>query len=293
MYTCPVFDDAEVLIHFVHTSFSFQLPAVHMLAFQYRAAVASALSLIVAVLFIVSLTLSWFAITSQVVYQDLVRVASANTVLNATIADYFTDRIVVTRQPTRSPRVVSTQFLDELPLSAVIQTLRLSQSFAICSAIIALANSAYLLSLSATKPLYSCSRFCGRGTLKGYLIFCSLLLFITAILSVLLFLNFPASLSKDNSACRAGACVKFAGSTSNSLEFVYAKGSDLPVGEVVQKDEFGPGAGWIIAAVATPISLLLLIAFCCCNFPYVTVFDDPDDPDGARVSNLKPSFAVL
>jgi hypothetical protein len=264
-----------------------------MLAFQYRAAVASTASLIIAVMFIVSLTLPWFSITSQAVYQDLIQVASSNTILNSTMADYFTDRIVVTRQPTRLPKVVTTQFLDELPLSAVIQTLRLSQSFAICSAIIALANSAYLLSLSATKPLYSCSRFCGRSSLKGFLVFSLLLLTITAILSVLLFLDFPASLSKDNSACRAGACVKFAGSTSSSLEFIYVSGSVSPVGEYVQKDEFGPGAGWIIAAVAAPISLLLLIVSCCCKLPYVTIFDDPDDPDGARDSNVKPSFAVL
>jgi hypothetical protein len=264
-----------------------------MLAFQYRAAVASAGALLIAILFIVALTLSWYSISSQVVRQSLVQVGTANSILNLTMAEYFTDRVIVTRQPTRSPKLITTQYIDELPLSAVIQTIRLSQAFTICSAIIALANSIYLLSLSVTKPLYSCSRFCGRGTLKGYLVFSMLLLVITSILSVLLFLDFPASLSKDNSGCRAGACVKFAGSTSISLEYEYVAGSSQPVGEFIRKDEFGPGAGWIIAAVVAPITVLMFIVCCCCKLPFVTVFDDPDDPDGARVSNLQPSFAVL
>ena len=264
-----------------------------MLAFQYRAAVASAGALLIAILFIVALTLSWYSISSQVVRQSLVQVGTTNSILNLTMAEYFTDRVVVTRQPTRSPKMISTQYIDELPLSAVIQTIRLSQAFTICSAIIALAISIYLLSLSVTKPLYSCSRFCGRGTLKGYLVFSMLLLVITSILSVLLFLDFPASLSKDNSGCRAGACVKFAGSTSISLEYEYVAGSSQPVGEFIRKDEFGPGAGWIIAAVVAPITVLMFIVCCCCKLPFVTVFDDPDDPDGARVSNLQPSFAVL
>ena len=264
-----------------------------MLAFQYRAAVASAGALLIAILFIVALTLSWYSISSQVVRQSLVQVGTTNSILNLTMAEYFTDRVVVTRQPTRSPKMISTQYIDELPLSAVIQTIRLSQAFTICSAIIALAISIYLLSLSVTKPLYSCSRFCGRGTLKGYLVFSMLLLVITSILSVLLFLDFPASLSKDNSGCRTGACVKFAGSTSISLEFEYVAGSSQPVGEFIRKDEFGPGAGWIIAAVIAPITVFMFIVCCCCKLPFVTVFDDPDDPDGARVSNLQPSFAVL
>ena len=264
-----------------------------MLAFQYRAAVASAGALLIAILFIVALTLSWYSISSQVVRQSLVQVGTTNSILNLTMAEYFTDRVVVTRQPTRSPKMISTQYIDELPLSAVIQTIRLSQAFTICSAIIALALSIYLLSLSVTKPLYSCSRFCGRGTLKGYLVFSMLLLVITSILSVLLFLDFPASLSKDNSGCRTGACVKFAGSTSISLEFEYVAGSSQPVGEFIRKDEFGPGAGWIIAAVIAPITVFMFIVCCCCKLPFVTVFDDPDDPDGARVSNLQPSFAVL
>jgi hypothetical protein len=264
-----------------------------MLAFQYRAAVASAAALLIAVLFIVALTLSWFSISSQVIYQDLTQVGISNTVLNVTNAEYFTDRIVVTRQPTRSPRVVRTMFLDELPLSAVINTIRLSQAFAISSAIIALASSIYFMSLSVTRPLYSCSRFCGRGSLKGYLVTSMFLLAATAILSVLLFLDFPSSLSKDNSGCRSGACVKFAGSTSVSLEFEYAAGLSKPVGEYIQKDDFGPGAGWIISAVVAPICVLLFVIICCCKLPFVTVFDDPDDPDGARASNLQPSFAVL
>jgi hypothetical protein len=264
-----------------------------MLIFQYRAAVASAAALLIAVLFIVALTLSWYSINSQVVLQDLVQVGTSNSVLNVTTADYFTDRVVVARQPTRAPKVITTQFLDELPLSAVIQTIRLSQAFAISSAIIALANSIYLASLSVTRPLYSCSRFCGRGTLKGYLVFSQLLLAITSILSVLLFLDFPASLSKDNSGCRAGACLKFAGSSSVSIEFEYVSGSSNPVGEVIRKEEFGPGAGWIIAAVVAPLSVFLFIACTCCKLPFVTIFDDPDDPDGARVTNLQPSFAVL
>jgi len=264
-----------------------------MLVFQYRAAVASIVALIIAIMFIVALSLSWFTITTQVVYQDLVQVGVANSILNVTMAEYYTDRIVVTRQPTRSPKVVSTRFLDELPLSAVVQTIRLSQAFAISSVIIALGASIYLMSLSVTRPLYSCSRFCGRGTLKAYLVFSMLLLFVTATLSVLLFLDFPASLARDNSGCRVGACSKFDGSASNSLEFLYSQGSSSPSGEHIQKDTFGPGAGWIIAAVAAPISLLLFVACCCCKLPFVTIFDDPGDVDGARVSNLQPSFAVL
>ena len=242
-------------------------------------------------MFLVSLTLSWYSITTQVVYQDLVQVGTVNSVLNVTSAEYYTDRIVVTRQPTRSPKVVTTQFLDELPLSAVIQTMRLSQAFAISSLIISFAVSIYLLSLAVTTPLFACSRFCGRGTLKGYLVFATLLLAVCAMLSVLLFLDLPASLSKDNSGCRLGACVKFAGSGSSSLEFVYGSAASAAVGEYVRKDDFGPGAGWIIAAVAAAISVLLFVACCCCKLPFLTIFDDPDAE--ARDTNMQPSFAVL
>lgn len=262
-----------------------------MLAFQYRAAFASAVALVIAILFIVSLTLSWYSITTQVVYQDLVQVGTVNSVLNVTAAEYFTDRIVVSRQPTRAPKLVTTQFLDELPLSAVIQTIRLSQAFAITSLIIAFAASIYLLSLAVTKPLYACSRFCGRGTLKGYMVFAALLLAICAILSVLLFLDLPASLAKDNSGCRLGACVKFVGSASSSLEFVYGSAPSAAVGEYVRKDDFGPGAGWIIAAVAAAASVLLFVSLCCCKLPFLTIFDDPDGE--VRDTNMQPSFAVL
>jgi hypothetical protein len=267
--------------------------ALPMLAFQYRAAVAAAAVLILFIMFIVALVLPWYSIVSQVVYQDLVQIGTISSVLNSTIAEYFTDRIVVTMQPSKSPKTVSTQFLDEVPFSFVIQTIRLAQAFTISSAILAFSISIYLISLSATRTLYSCSRFCGRGTLKGYLVFSMLLLFITSTLAVLLFLDLPVSLSKDNSSCRGGACAKFVGSISISLGFEYSSDASVAIGEYIRKDDFGPGAGWIIAAVAAPISLFLVIISCCCRLPFVTVFDDPDDPDGARVSNLQPSFAVL